>query len=93
MTSYEYETQNLVCEWVDFSKFSQIWLKFRKILEKSGNFGQNFVQNQAHWYMYITGSLFLEKIMGPLSNFLQHIPARPQPNLSMVPPSQNCSFL
>ena len=51
MTPYEYETQNLVCEWVDFSKFSQIWLKFKKILEKSGNFGQNLVQIQADWYI------------------------------------------
>ena len=36
-----YKMQNLVYEWVHFSKFSQIWaknwLKFNKILEESGN--------------------------------------------------------
>ena len=49
--------QNLVYEWVDFSKFGQIWLKFKKILEKFCN----FVQNLANWY--INGLLFLEKLV------------------------------
>ena len=54
-----YKMQNLVYEWVDFSKFSQNWLKFLKILEKSGDFVQNFSKNRADWYM--NGTLFLEK--------------------------------
>ena len=31
-------------EWVDFSTFAQIWLKFQTILEKSGDFAQNLAQ-------------------------------------------------
>ena len=46
--------QNLVYEWVNFSKLSQNWLKFKKILEKLGDFAQNL----ANWYM--NESLFLE---------------------------------
>ena len=60
-----YKMQNLVYEWIDFSKFSQSfsrnWLKFKKILEKLGDFAQNLVQNGADWY--INGSLFLEKLV------------------------------
>ena len=60
-----YKMQNLVYEWVDFSKFGQIlsqnWLKFKKILEKIGNFVQNLAQNWAGWYM--NGLLFLEKLV------------------------------
>ena len=49
-------------EWVHFSKFSQTWLKFKKILEKSGDFAQSLAQNWADWY--INGSLFLlEKLV------------------------------
>ena len=29
--------QNLVYEWVNFSKFGENWLKFKKMLEKIGN--------------------------------------------------------
>ena len=53
-----------------FPNLSQNWLKFKKILEKSGDFAQNLAQNWADWYM--NGSLFLEKFgicMGLLSNF------------------------
>ena len=57
--------QNLVYEWVNFSKFgqnlSQNWLKFKKILEKIGYFVQNLAQNWADWYM--NGLLFLEKLV------------------------------
>ena len=35
--------QNLVYEWVDFSKFSLIWAKS---LEKSGDFALNVTQNK-----------------------------------------------
>ena len=37
------------------------WLKFKKILEKSGDFDQNLAQNWTSWYM--NGSLFLEKLV------------------------------
>ena len=40
---------------------SQNWLKFKKILEKIGNFDQNLAQNWADWYM--NGLLFLEKLV------------------------------
>ena len=40
---------------------SQNWLKFKKILEKIGNFVQNLAQNWADWYM--NGLLFLEKLV------------------------------
>ena len=40
---------------------SQNWLKFKKILEKIGNFVQNLAQNWANWYM--NGLLFLEKLV------------------------------
>ena len=48
-----------------FSKFGQIWAKigskFKKILDKIGNFVQNLEQNWADWYM--NGLLFLEKLV------------------------------
>ena len=44
-----YKMQNLVYEWANFSKFSQIWAKigltFKKILEKLGDFAQNLAPN------------------------------------------------
>ena len=56
---------NLVYEWVNFSKFSHIWVKiwpkFKKIFEKSGNSAQNLAQNRSDWYM--NGSLFLQKLL------------------------------
>ena len=65
--------KNLVYEWVDFSKFAQIWAKIgsnlRKFWKKSSDFAQNLVQNWSNWYM--NGSLFLEKLVfvrGLLSN-------------------------
>ena len=60
-----YKTQNLVYEWVDFSKFSQIWahanwLKFKKILEKAGDFDQNSAQKLGRLvYEWV---IFLEKL-------------------------------
>ena len=60
-----YKMQNLVYEWVDFFKsslnLSQNWLKFKKILEKSGDFAQNLAKYWTDWYM--NGSLFLEKLV------------------------------
>ena len=44
-----------------FPKWSQNWLKFKKILEKSGDFAQNFAKNGTEWYM--NGSPFLEKLV------------------------------
>ena len=40
---------------------SQNWLKFKKILEKIGNFVQNLAPNWTDWYM--NGLLFLEKLV------------------------------
>ena len=40
---------------------SQNWLKFKKILEKIGNFVQNLTKNWADWNM--NGLLFLEKLV------------------------------
>ena len=60
-----YKMQNLVYEWVDFSKFSKIGAKIgsnlRTYLKKSGDFAQNLAQNWADWYM--NGSLFLENLV------------------------------
>ena len=57
--------QNLVYDWVDFFKIwpnlSQNWLKFKKILEKIGNFVQNLAQNWVDWFM--NGLRFLEKVV------------------------------
>ena len=44
-----------------FLNLSLNWLKFKKILEKSGDFAQNLAQNWSGWYM--NGSLFLEKLV------------------------------
>ena len=76
-----YKMQNLVYEWVDFSKFGQIWLKFKKILEKIGNFVQNLVQNWADWYM--NGYFFLKNWYLYGSTFKFHGgTSLPKPNLS-----------
>ena len=56
---------------------SQNWLKFKKILEKIGNFVQNLAQNWADWYM--NGLLFLEKLVFVWVYFQipgQHIPTK-----------------
>ena len=56
---------------------SQNWLKFKKILEKIGNFVQNLAQNWADWYM--NGLLFLEKLVFVwvyLQIPWQHIPTK-----------------
>ena len=53
--------QNLVCEWVDVSKFYQIWTKIGSNLRI---FWKNWVillKNWTDWYM--NGSLFLEKFV------------------------------
>ena len=63
-----------------FPNLSQFWLKFKKILEKLGDFAQNLAQNWADWY--INESLFLEKLLlGLLSNFKV---ARPYQNQTWV---------
>ena len=36
-----------------FQKFCQNWLKFKKILEKLGDFAQNLAQNWADWYISV----------------------------------------
>ena len=41
--------------------WGKIWLKFKKILEKSGDFAQNLAKNWTDWYM--NGLLFLEKLV------------------------------
>ena len=80
-----YKVQNLVYERVDFSEFSQIlsqnWLKFKKILEKLGDFAQNLAQNWSDWYM--NGSLFLENwyLYGSTFKFCGGT-SLPKPNLS-----------
>ena len=59
-----YKMQNLVDEWVDFSKFAQIRAKIgsnlRKFWKKISYFVQNLAQNSADWYM--NGLLFLAKL-------------------------------
>ena len=62
-------------EWVDFSKFPQI---FMKILEKTGNFAQYLAQNWTDWYM--NGChFFLKKLVFVWVYFQglwQHIPTK-----------------
>ena len=57
--------QNLIYEWVDFSKFTQIWAKIgtdlRKFWKKRVTALKKLVQNWSDWYM--NGSLFLEKLV------------------------------
>ena len=65
-----YKTQNLVYEWVDFSKFEPKLAQLFTKMEKSGDFAQNLFQNWADWYM--NESLFLEKnwyLYGSTFNF------------------------
>ena len=79
-----YKTQNFVHEWVDFSEFSPIWanFKFKKILEKSGDFALNLARNWDNWYM--NGSPFLEKLafVGSTFKFCGGTSLR-KPNLSI----------
>ena len=58
---------------------SQNWPKFKKILEKIGNFVQNLAQNWANWYM--NGLLFLEKLVFVYGSTFKFV-AAPKPNLS-----------
>ena len=53
-----YKMQNLVYEWVNFSKFPNVEPILAEILEKSGDFAQNLAPKWADWYM--NGSLFLK---------------------------------
>ena len=62
-----------------FSNFSQNWLKFKKILEKLGDFAQNL----ANWYMNGSLSWKIGICMGLLSNFAA---PRPYQNQTWVPP-------
>ena len=61
-----------------FLNLSQNWLRFKKILEKSCDFPQNFAPNRADWYM--NGSLFLENIGIYMPVYFQspwqHIPTK-----------------
>ena len=60
---------------------SQNWLKFKKILEKSGDFAQNLSQNRADWYMNVL--IFLEKLVFVWSTFkFRGGTSLPKPNLS-----------
>ena len=63
---------------------SQNWLKFKKILEKVGNFVQNLAQNWADWYM--NGLLFLKNwyLYGATFKFRGGT-SLPKPNLSTPP--------
>ena len=85
---------NLVSEWVDFSKLSQIWAKigsnFKKILEKSGDFAQNLVQNWSNWYM--NRLLFLEKMVFVWVYFQiprWHIPIKAKREFTPPPPHES----
>ena len=63
---------------------SKNWLKFKKILEKIGNFVQNLAQNWANWYM--NGLLFLEKLVFVWVHFqIRGGTSLPKPNLSTPP--------
>ena len=67
-----------------FPNLSPNWLRFKKILEKSCDFAQNFAPYRADWYM--NGSLFLENIgiyMGLLS---KSVAAHPYQNQTLEPP-------
>ena len=60
-----------------FLNLSEDWLKVKKILEKSGNFGQDVAKNQGKWYM--NESLLSWKIgicMDQLSNSQWHTPTK-----------------
>ena len=75
-----YKMHNLVYEWVDFSKFAQIyWLKFKNTLEKSGNVAQNLTKNWTDWY---NGHFFLKNwyLYGSAFKFRSGT-SLPKPNL------------
>ena len=69
-----------------FRNLSQNWLKFKKILEKSGDFVQNLAKNWTDWYM--NGSLFLEKLVlvWVYTFKFRGGTSLPRPNLSTPPP-------
>ena len=60
-----YKMQNLVYEWVDFSKVPQILAKIgpnlRKFWKNQVILLKNLAANWTEWYM--NGSLFLEKLV------------------------------
>ena len=57
-----YEWPLIKCKiWYMNGSIFQNWLKFKKILEKIGNFVQNLAQNWANWY--VNGLLFLVKLV------------------------------
>ena len=45
----------------NFPEFEPNWFKFKKILEKLGDFAKNLPQNLTNWYMNV--SLFLKKLV------------------------------
>ena len=72
-----------------WSNLSQNWLKFKKILEKIGNFVQNLAQNRANWYM--NELLFLEIMVFVWVYFQipwRHIPTKTK--LEYPPPPREC---
>ena len=75
-----YKMQNLVCEWVNFSTFSQNlsqnWLKFKEILEKSGDFAWNVAKKLSRLvYEWVTFSWKIGICMDLLSK-RWHIPTK-----------------
>ena len=67
-----------------FLNLSQNWLKFKKILEKVGDFAQNFSKNWADYYK--NGSLFPEKFVFVWIYFQTLESAHPYQNHTWVPP-------
>ena len=75
--------KKLICEWVNFSKFSQIWAKIGLNLRKFCDFVQNFVQKWVDCYM--NGSLFLKYWCLCRSTSIS-MAAHPYQNQTWVPP-------
>ena len=75
----------------NFPNMSQNWFKFKKILEKSGDFAQILAQNWANWYM--NESLFLEELIFVWVYFhipWWHIPTKTKLENVPLPPSEIC---
>ena len=73
-----------------FNSFPNFF-KFKKILEKSGDFAQNLAQNWPDQNM--NGSLFLEKLVLYGSTFkFRGGMSLPKPNLSITPYTDQCTL-
>ena len=71
-----YKTQDYVYEWVEFSKFSQIWARIGSNLRK---FWKNWTILLKIWLICMIGSLLLEKLVFVWVYFQiswQHIPTK-----------------